>query len=97
MNATKTEAHAIADATFETAYSAGRYGVTEWRKAAAMLATRGFNAAEIEWVLRSKLTRWAADMGNSPHGHATAQMLRRFMGDARNHATLADVRREVAS
>jgi hypothetical protein len=85
----KTNATAIADQIYGEAYSANRYGVTEWRKAAEMLAERGLDDAEISWVLCSKWTRWAADASNAVYGHATAAMLMVWIDDRRNRATLA--------
>lgn len=41
------------------AYSANRYG--SWREVARRLLRAGFSEAETEAVMRSKITRWAAD------------------------------------
>jgi hypothetical protein len=46
------------------AYSFERYGVVAWAKAAVALAAKGYDEQEIEIVLRSKQTRWSADVTN---------------------------------
>lgn len=45
----------------EDAFSFSRYGQIEWDKAARMMARRGYNAHEIEAILRSKITRWSEE------------------------------------
>ena len=65
------------------AYSFDRY--RSWPALAKMLARRGFNANEIEAILRSKLTRWAADWSRvQRYGHATAADLERFLNSDHN-------------
>ena len=85
----------IADSTFEDAYSATRYGLTEWREASRLLKARGFKPDEIRWVLRSKWMRWAADAANASEGFARAEDLAAFLDNPRNKATQASVRREI--
>lgn len=46
------------------AYSAGAY--TSWTSVCRLLAVRGFNEWEAEAILRSKWTRWARDLWESP-------------------------------
>ena len=43
------------------AYSADCWGSVAWVQAAQMLFDMGLTEAEVEGVLRSKLTRWARD------------------------------------
>lgn len=62
------EARAVA-ARCADAHSADRY--RSWAGLARGLARRGFTAQEIEAVLRSKWTRWAADHSRAPWGRAT--------------------------
>ena len=65
------------------AYSVGRY--RSWSAVAKMLARRGFDAREIEAILRSKWTRWAADWSHNPrYGQATAADLDRFLNTDHN-------------
>jgi len=47
--------------TTKDAYSFGRYGAEGWRKSIENLAFLGFTEKQIEWIMRSKLTRWAGD------------------------------------
>ena len=46
---------------YEDAYSYSRYGAKEWQKAIDCLAAQGYTEAQIECIMRSKYTRWAAD------------------------------------
>lgn len=66
----RATANKIADRTYEGAFSAERYGRTEWRKAARLMADRGFAAEQIEAVLKSKWMRWAADAAGTSRGKA---------------------------
>jgi len=43
------------------AYSFSRYGAGAWRKSIENLFELGYNKKEVEWILNSKLMRWAAD------------------------------------
>jgi hypothetical protein len=95
MTTTNTSPKQIADATFDDASGARHYPMNEWRKAARLLATRGFTAVEIAWVLRSKWMRWAAVAGNAADGRATALMLERFLDDPRHGATRDHVQKEL--
>ena len=60
-----------------SAYSFDAFGPTEWRRAARMMAARGYSDLEIEAVLRSKWTRWSQDAANAYTG--TAKDLARFL------------------
>jgi hypothetical protein len=55
---TAKEINELAEKTSD-AYFASKY--TSWRACVKMLANKGFNKFEIEAILRSKWTRWAAD------------------------------------
>lgn len=43
------------------AYSFNTYGARQWAACALMLVCRGYNAVEVDAILRSKLMRLAAD------------------------------------
>lgn len=58
------------------AYSTGRYG--GWKPCIKMLRSRKYNDKEIDVIIRSKWTRWAADMSNNPD-RGTAKDLLRFL------------------
>lgn len=68
---------AVAAATAD-AYSAGSFEEGEWEAAAAMLADRGYSAAQAEWILRSKLTRWCRD-AFSVDGWGRAEHLAQYL------------------
>ena len=53
-------ANEIAERT-SNAYSFDRYGEKEWRAIASFLLQKGIDEDMVEWVLRSKHMRWAAD------------------------------------
>ena len=74
----------IAKATSD-AYSAGRY--RSWAALASMLQKRGYTDAEVNGILRSKWTRWAADASKNPNGKATVGDLERFLDEPRNGCT----------
>ena len=58
------------------AYSFDRYGVTGWRACVRMLSRRGFNDREIEAIMRSKWTRWAADSAKNYRQPNSADLAR---------------------
>jgi len=86
---------ALADKTAD-AYSHDRYGRTEWRKAIRLLGVRGHGAREIEAILRSKWTRWAADGSDRPE-KPRAQDLIRFMDEPRNRCSATSIAELVAT
>jgi hypothetical protein len=47
-----------------------------------MLQSRGYTDKEVEGIMRSKWTRWAADYSDKPHGQATADDLAAFLDRA---------------
>lgn len=69
----------------EDAYSYGRY--PSWKAVIAMLLRRGYSEREVEAILRSKWTRWAADQSDRPYGRVPAQALIDFIDDPRNRCT----------
>jgi hypothetical protein len=74
-------AEEIAEATSD-AYSADRY--TSWTACAKVLLGLGYDAPQTEAILRSKMTRWAADFSNKRYGKATSADLKRFMLDSKD-------------
>jgi hypothetical protein len=60
------------------AYSTPNYGGS-WRGCVRMLRFHKLTDAEIEAVIRSKWTRWAADQSDKPYGKTTSRDLERFM------------------
>lgn len=83
----KTEIDRIAYVT-QDAYSVGRYN--SWNACAKALAKEGLNSEEVEWVLRSKWTRWAADSADKPYGKATSKDLMRFFAGMGGHSKLIE-------
>ena len=75
-------ARALADRTAD-AYSYDNYGEVAWRASAALLLRRGYTEADAETILRSKWTRWAADMASDRkgwrYGRTTSTDLARFL------------------
>ena len=94
IQVTPSEAVKIAEKC-EDAYSFDRYA--SWSAVAKMLARRGLNAREIEAIMRSKWTRWAADISNNRYGHVTAKDLARFIDNDRgvNQAEIDQLVRET--
>lgn len=45
------------------AFAFDRYGRDQWIAAVQVLVDAGYDDAEVEWILRSKHMRWAADAG----------------------------------
>lgn len=66
------------------AYSSDAYTPNAWRECCRMLARRGFSGKQIEWIMRSKFTRWASDGRKAKAwGRATSKDLARFLDDSR--------------
>ncbi len=77
---TKQEALRLAD----DAFSQSAYATGEWDKLAGILVIDyGFSAIETAAILKSKLTRWAADAEGSRSG-ATADAFMAWFKDPRN-------------
>ena len=45
----------------QSGYSYNRYGSTGWENSIRNLSVLGYNKKQIEWIMLSKVTRWAAD------------------------------------
>lgn len=78
----------------ENAYSTDRYR-NGWSGCVRMLLKRGYNEAQIEAIIRSKWTRWAADGSAKRYGQVTSADLARFL-DTDRGATLEAVNQMVA-
>lgn len=76
MKITKTQVAVLAKRTAD-AYSVDRYA--SWAAIARALLQRGFTPIAAEAILRSKLTRWAADMSTAPHGRVPASDLLSYL------------------
>lgn len=73
------------------AYSVDRY--RSWRACAAALLGLGYTESQAVEILRSKITRWAADVSDKPYGRATALDLVKFLRDTRG--SMAEILREI--
>jgi hypothetical protein len=89
---TSSLAKHIAEKT-EDAYSADRY--SNWAAVAEVLLQRGHSEAEVEEILRSKWTRWAADASNKPYGKASSKSMLSWL--EHTFDSLAHERREVTA
>lgn len=73
---------ALAERTAD-AFSWDNYSGYRWTAAVAMLLRRGYSDREAEAILRSKWTRWAADMASSRkgwrYGRTSSSDLARFL------------------
>lgn len=65
------------------AYSTDRYR-NGWVPCVKMLRKRGYDDQQIEAILRSKWTRWAADSDNASYGSVPASALGRFLDSLEN-------------
>lgn len=72
---TKMQAAALAERS-KDAWSVKRYA--SWSAVAEALLRRGYTPIAAEAILRSKLTRWAAD-ARARHGRASAADLLRYL------------------
>ena len=61
MNYDKNYVKNLFAATCVESYSYSRYGSQAWTVAIENLEVMGYNLQDAEWILRSKLMRWAAD------------------------------------
>jgi hypothetical protein len=61
------------------AYSTDNYVNSNWAPSIRMLRNLGFSDANIEAIIRSKWTRWAADCSNKRYGRNTSVDLYRFL------------------
>lgn len=77
------------------AYSTDRYR-SEWAPSIKALRAAGYDDRQIEAIIRSKWTRWAADAGGKRYGQATAKDLMTFVAH-RRPSELAELVQETFS
>jgi hypothetical protein len=70
------QVQALAESTAD-AYSFDRYA--SWKACCAALLCRGYSDRQAEKILRSRITRWAADRAYFDRRRATSRHLLRFM------------------
>lgn len=73
------------------AYSYDRY--TNWAACAKALLREGYTERQAEEILRSKITRWAADASGKAYGRSNGADLLRYL--ERNKAVAGQVFRET--
>jgi hypothetical protein len=81
----------------QDAYSKSRYTDAAWLRITKQLLQDGLTEAEVEWILRSKHMRWAADAANRDHS-VTANDFAHYLVNYRGGlaAILAEARKEQA-
>jgi hypothetical protein len=72
----RTQAQNVADRC-QDAYSADRYA--SWTEVARILLKMNFTEAEAEAVMRSKITRWAADSFEIRYDKVPARVVREYI------------------
>jgi len=73
------QAKALAEKT-KDAYSYDRYGKASWLANIKFLLTK-FTEEQVEWIMRSKHARWAADAFETSHGVSSKTMEKYFAAD----------------
>ena len=94
MTPTRRQLAAVIADRCADAYSADRY--RSWAACADTVLALGFDEYETEALLRSKITRWAAD--NAPHtyGRVPARVIRTYIEEDEAVHPGGWIRREVA-
>src|SRR5262245_10448041 len=90
----RTRAQRLAEQTADS-YSHDNYGEQRWLAATHMLLKRGYTERQAEAILRSKWTRWAADMATDRgrrYGHVNSADLARFLDTMSDADRAAQVR-----
>lgn len=67
------------------AYSTDNYNGT-WIPCIKMLRKRGYDDRQVEAIIRSKWTRWAADSSDKRYGRNNSKDLARFLDAQKNLA-----------
>ena len=88
----RARAYAIASRC-QDAYSANRYA--NWHEVARTLLALGFTDAEAETVMRSKITRWAADFSPHPYGKTPAAAVAKCFNCTSGDQLAAEVRQRT--
>lgn len=81
----KTLAERLRDAFSTANYQGG------WKNCIKMLRKRGYNDTEIEAIIRSKWTRWAAASSGKRYGYNTSTDLAGYLDDPSNGCTQEEV------
>ena len=75
------------------AYSFDRYN--SWEACVKKLRNNGLNDREIEAVLRSKWTRWAADASKNAYGKASSNDLMNYINKCENKKSIEELTKET--
>lgn len=75
------------------AYSFDRYN--SWEACVKKLRANGLNDREIEAVLRSKWTRWAADMSKNVYGKASSNDLMNYINKCETKESIQKLTKET--
>lgn len=75
------------------AYSYDRYN--SWEACIKKLRKAGYNDREIEAILRSKWTRWAADSSSAPYGKASSNDLMNYINKYENKQSIEELTKET--
>jgi len=73
-------------------YSYNRYN--SWEACVKKLRAFGCNDKEVESILRSKWTRWAADSSNNPYGKASGVDLMNYIKKCETRASIEQLTKE---
>lgn len=82
----------LADKTSD-AYSATRYN--SWKACVKALRKEGYDDMQIEAILRSKLTRWAADHSKNAYGKASSVDLLKYIRKYESKESIDQLTRET--
>lgn len=75
------------------AYSYDRYN--SWEACIKKLRSLGCNDYEVEAILRSKWTRWAADASNKPYGKASSNDLVNYINKHETKESITKLTQET--
>ena len=67
----------------QDAYSTDNYN-GNWSPSIKMLRKRGYDDRQVEAIIRSKWTRWAADGSDKSYGHTNSADLSKFLDTVSN-------------
>lgn len=82
----------LADKTSD-AYSATRYN--SWKACIKALRKEGYDDMQIEAILRSKITRWAADRSKNSYGKASSVDLLSYVRQYESKESIEQLTRET--
>lgn len=75
------------------AYSYDRYN--SWEACIKKLRKAGYSDREIEAILRSKWTRWAADSSSAPYGKASSVALMNYINKNETKESVEQLTKET--